>query len=353
MPAPVNGPVNGPVIGAVNGMVLTGGSSRRMGADKATLEVAGVPLARRVADALASVASVAVEVGPGTTGLPCVTEEPAGSGPLAAVAAGWAELVRRTGEKQPAIVLACDLPAVTPELLAWLAGRPGDTSVVPVHEGMAQPLCARWSVADLERAGAQLAAGERSLRRVLGPDTVFVTEEGLAQAVGRGLTEDVDGPGDLARLALAPPHEGDDWVGLGRSALPTQAAVAWATLPRCGAVVMFAGAVRDHADGREGVEELVYEAYEGPALARMADVVSEARKRWSSIARVAVLHRLGSLAVGDTAVVVVVSSPHRHDAFAAGGYVIDTVKETVPIWKYERWGGGEDWGTGAQPVRSV
>lgn len=339
--------------GPVYGIVLTGGASRRMGADKATLEVGGVPLARRVADALVAATAVAVEVGPGTTGLPSVVEDPPGAGPLAAVVAGWVELVRRTGEKQPAVVLACDLPAVTPELVAWLASRPGDASVVPVTDGVAQPLCARWSVADLERAGAQLAAGERSLRRVHGPDTGFVSEEDLATAVGRGLTDDVDDPDDLARRALVPPPAGDDWVGLGRIVLPTRAAVAWATLPRCGAVVTFAGTVRDHAEGREGVEELVYEAYEGPALARMAAVVADSRERWPTVARVAALHRLGSLQVGDTAVVVVVSAPHRHDAFAAGGYVIDTVKETVPIWKYERWIGGEDWGTGAHPVRSV
>ncbi len=338
---------------SVYGIVLTGGSSRRMGFDKATLEVGGELLARRVARALADAVALAVEVGPGVTGLPSVTEEPAGSGPLAAVVAGWEELVRRTGEKQPAVVLACDLPALTPGLVAWLVGRPGAHSVVPFVDEMAQPLCARWSVADLERARAQLAGGERSLRQVFGPEAELVADDELEREVGRGLTRDVDTPEDLARLALAPPPAGDDWIGLGRAPLPAEAAVGWATLPRCGAVVTFAGTVRDHADGRDGVEELVYEAYEGPALARMAAVVAGARAQWPSIARVAVLHRLGRLAVGEIAVVVVVSSAHRHDAFAAGGYVIDTVKEAVPIWKYERWRDGEDWGTGAQPVRSV
>jgi molybdopterin synthase catalytic subunit len=334
-------------------MVLTGGSSRRMGRDKATLEVGGVALGRRAAEALSAATSAAVEVGPGTTGLPSVVEEPAGTGPLAAVAAGWAELVRQTGEKQPAVVLACDLPSVSAGLVAWLAGCPGDVSVVPVKNGVPQPLCARWSVADLERARARLASGERSLRGVFGPDTCFVDEEELAAAVGPGRTEDADSPEDLARLALAPPASGDDWVGLSRTTLNAQAVVEWAVRPSCGAVVTFAGTVRDHADGRDGVEELVYEAYEGPALARLGAAVADARVRWPSIVRVAALHRLGSLAVGDTAVVVVVSAPHRLDAFAAGGYLIDTVKETVPIWKYERWRGGEDWGTGAISVRSV
>ncbi len=339
--------------GPVYGLVLTGGSSRRMGRDKATLEIEGVPLARRVADALRAVTSLTIEVGPGTSGLPSVTEEPPGSGPLAAVVAGWEELVRRTGEKQPAVVLSCDLPAATPGLVAWLVGRPGAASVVPVLDGAPQPLCARWAVADLERARAQLAAGERSLRRVFGPGTDFVTEDEVEQAVGLRLVRDVDTPEDVARLALAPPLDGEDWVGLAGTSLPTEAAVSWATRPDCGAVVTFAGTVRDHAEGRAGVEELVYEAYEAPALARMSAVVGEARARWPAIGRVAVLHRVGSLGVGETAVVVVVSAPHRHDAFAAGGFVIDAVKETVPIWKYERWGDGEDWGTGALPVRSV
>ena len=342
---------------SVYGIVLTGGSSRRMGTDKATLVVGGVPLARRAAQALEASTSHSVEVGPGVSGLRSVTEVPPGSGPLAAVVAGWAELVRLTGRKQPAVVLACDLPAVTPGLVSWLAGRPGDESVVPLVDGVPQPLCARWSVADLERAGAQLAAGERSLRRVFGPGTAYVAgadvERAVEGVVGGRLVEDVDTPADLARLGLAPPVEGEDWIGLARTTLPTTAAVEWATLPSCGAVVTFAGTVRDHAEGRDGVEALAYEAYEAPALARMAAVVGDARARWPSIARVALLHRLGSLAVGDTAVVVVVSAPHRDDAFAAGRHVIDTVKETVPIWKYERWAGGEDWGTGAQPVRSV
>lgn len=338
----------------VYGMVLTGGSSSRMGADKATLEVGGVPLARLVASALCASTSLAVEVGPGSTGLPNVTEVPRGSGPLAAVVAGWTELVRRTGEPRPAVVLACDLPRITPAVVAWLASCAGDASVVPVCGGVPQPLCARWSVADLERAREQLAAGERSLRRAFGPGTRYVSEEELAHAVGPGVTDDVDTPEDLARhaTAISVPPEGDDWIGLTRAVLPLEAATAWATLPRCGAVVAFAGTVRDHAEGREGVEELVYEAYEEPGERRMRAVVAEARSRWPSIVRVAALHRLGRLRVGETAVAVVVSAPHRRDAFAAGGYVIDTVKETVPIWKYERWRDGEDWGTGATPVRS-
>lgn len=337
----------------LHGILLTGGSSRRMGRDKAVIEVDGEPLAERLGTLLAGATALAVEVGPGRSGLPCVTEDPPGAGPLAAVVAGWRELGRRSGETRAVLVLAADLPDASPALLALLAAQPGDTSAVPVRRGQPQPLCARWSVTDLERAAAQLAAGERSLRHALGPDAVLLTEEAWGPAVPGAALDDVDTPADLARRALAPPGEGDDWVGLGRHRLPTEEAVAWATLPRCGAVVTFMGTVRDHAEGREGVEELVYEAYEEPALERMAAVVAAARQRWPALERVAVLHRLGPLSVRDTAVTVVASSGHRADSLAAGAFLIDTVKETVPIWKHERWRDGEGWGTGAQPLRSV
>jgi molybdopterin synthase catalytic subunit len=338
--------------GTPYGILLTGGSSSRMGRDKATIDVTGEPLARRVARILSGATGTAIEVGGGHSGLPSVVEEPGAEGPLGAVVAGWRELVRRTGEKRPAVVLACDLPDLSAGLVRWLAHHPAPGSVVPVVGGDAQPLCARWSAGDLERAVAQLAAGERSLRRVFGPDATMVDEDGWGTVAPAVAMADVDTPEDLSRRCLAPPG-GDDWIGLGRRPLPTESAVGWATLPDCGAVVTFMGTVRDHADGRQGVEELTYEAYEQPALDRMAAVVAEARRRWPTLGRVAVLHRLGSLAVGDTAVTVVASAGHRQEAFAAGGFLIDTVKETVPIWKHERWRDGEGWGTGAQPVRSL
>jgi molybdopterin synthase catalytic subunit len=337
----------------LHGILLTGGSSSRMGREKATIEVDGEPLARRLARILAGATELAVEVGPGWSGLPSVTETPAGAGPLAAVVAGSSELVRRSGEKRATVVLASDLPDVSPALVELLVAQPGAVSAVPVRDGRPQPLCARWSVADLERAAAQLAAGERSLRHVFGPDAVQLDESAWGPVAPGSALDDVDTPVDLARRALAPPPGGDQWIGLGRHTLPTEAAVAWATLPRCGAVVTFMGTVRDHAEGRVGVEELEYEAYEEPALQRMGAVVEAARAHWPALERVAVLHRLGRLAVGETAVTVVVSSGHRADSLAAGAFLIDTVKETVPIWKHERWRDGEGWGTDAQPVRSV
>jgi molybdopterin synthase catalytic subunit len=154
--------------------------------------------------------------------------------------------------------------------------------------------------------------------------------------------------------ALSPPKSGvEDWVGLSGSALPVNDAVAWAVIPRCGGVVAFVGTVRDHADGREGVKALEYEAYEGPATDRLAALASEARQRWPGVGRVAMLHRVGRLDLEEPAVVVVVSAPHRDEAFEAAKWCIDTLKATVPIWKKEEWEGGTGWGTDAQPVADV
>lgn len=107
--------------------------------------------------------------------------------------------------------------------------------------------------------------------------------------------------------------------------------------------MLFAGTVRDHAPGRPDVTRLDYEAYEEqvePALARVAAAL---RERWPMVGRVALLHRVGSLDVGEIAVVVAVSSPHRPEAFVAGRYAIDALKATAPIWKREVWPGGASW----------
>lgn len=147
-----------------------------------------------------------------------------------------------------------------------------------------------------------------------------------------------------------PPPTGDDWVGLSGDPLSVDAASAWAVVPSCGAVVAFSGHVRDHSPGRVGVSSLEYEAYEDQVTASLARVVEDIRSRWPDVGRVALLHRHGRLAVTETAVVVVVSAPHRDDAFEAARHGIDTLKATVPIWKRESWAGGESWGVDAQQL---
>ncbi|CAB4891822.1 unannotated protein [freshwater metagenome] len=135
--------------------------------------------------------------------------------------------------------------------------------------------------------------------------------------------------------------------------MPVDAASCWAIQPRCGGLVLFNGTARDHAAGRPDVSLLEYEAYEEHVLARLAVIADEARVRWPTIGRIAMLHRVGPVAVTESAVVVVVSAPHRDEAFTAARFCIDTLKATVPIWKREQWRNGESWGLEPQHITDV
>ncbi len=157
----------------------------------------------------------------------------------------------------------------------------------------------------------------------------------------------------MDRARAAAPEKGDDWVALIPTPLPVADASAWVVRPDCGATVTFTGTARDHAPHRPGVHHLEYEAYEGPAGERLHALVAEARVRWPTLGRVALLHRTGVVAIGDAAVVVAVSSPHRAEAFEAARFAIDELKRTVPIWKREAWDGGESWGLEAQHLTEV
>ena len=142
-----------------------------------------------------------------------------------------------------------------------------------------------------------------------------------------------------------------DWVALTDEPLPTALAVQWATVPAAGAVVTFAGVVRDHAEGRPGVVAMTYEAYAAPAERALGEIAAEIRRRWPDVCRVALLHRVGELALSEESVVVVVSAPHRGAAFAAAEFAIDTLKESAPIWKQEHWSGGSDWAVEQHSIR--
>jgi molybdopterin synthase catalytic subunit len=153
---------------------------------------------------------------------------------------------------------------------------------------------------------------------------------------------------------MRPPETSvDDWIEISEDELPTAAAMEWATLPSCGGVVCFAGTVRDSSDDRPGVKALTYEAYEEQALVKLGEVAAECRRRWPDVVRLALLHRTGRLELTEASVIVVASTPHRGEAFAAAKYCIDTLKETVPIWKAEDWEGGTDWALGEHPIRPV
>ena len=152
---------------------------------------------------------------------------------------------------------------------------------------------------------------------------------------------------------LAPPESGDTWLGLSPDPLPSGLVADWVVLPSCGAVVQFSGTARDHAAGRPGVDLLEYEAYEDQVEPRLAALASEMRERWADLGRIALLHRVGPVAVGEPAVVVAVSSPHRAAAFEAARFGIDALKSTVPIWKRERWQGGQSWGLEPQHISAL
>ena len=112
-----------------------------------------------------------------------------------------------------------------------------------------------------------------------------------------------------------------------------------------GAVVTFAGLVRDHNQGRR-VQFLEYEAYEPLAVRALQRIVDEAQGLWPS-ARVATHHRIGRLEIGEASIVIAAASAHRADAFAACRYTIERVKQIVPIWKHEHFEGGDVWLEGA------
>ena len=113
-----------------------------------------------------------------------------------------------------------------------------------------------------------------------------------------------------------------------------------------GAVVTFCGVVRNHS-GEMSTDFLVYDAYKEMAEKKMSEIGDQAKKQWN-IEDVAILHRIGRLEIGEISVLIAVASPHRAEAFDACRYVIDKLKETVPIWKKEVGENGEAWVEGPQ-----
>jgi len=112
--------------------------------------------------------------------------------------------------------------------------------------------------------------------------------------------------------------------------------------PGAGGVVIFSGVVRNQTDGRP-VKFLEYEAHAPMAEAKMREIGAAIRARWSGVKRVAMLHRIGRLDIGESSVLIAVSAAHRGDAFEACRYAIDTLKRTVPVWKKEHFEDGEVW----------
>ncbi|MBU0704594.1 MAG: molybdenum cofactor biosynthesis protein MoaE [Chloroflexi bacterium] len=112
--------------------------------------------------------------------------------------------------------------------------------------------------------------------------------------------------------------------------------------PAIGAVVTFVGVVRGETAGRQ-TQYLEYEAYPEMAEETLRQIGDEIRARWETIREVAIVHRVGRLEVGETAVVIALSAAHRAEVFDALRYSIDRLKEIVPLWKKEVWADGEEW----------
>lgn len=123
--------------------------------------------------------------------------------------------------------------------------------------------------------------------------------------------------------------------------LDPKALVEFVRRDESGAVALFYGVVRNNSEGRK-VLHLEYDAHPSMAVKKMREVAQEVRARWP-ITEIAVAHRIGRLEIGESSLLVAVSSPHRQEAFEACHYAVDRIKQIVPVWKKEVWEGGQAW----------
>jgi molybdopterin converting factor subunit 1 len=195
-----------------------------------------------------------------------------------------------------------------------------------------------------ERAGS----GERELELPEGASAADVWsaldlgEEpaGLVFAVNRDYTGRDEPLAEGDEVALIPPVSGGAFR-LTNDPLDLKAVIAEVETEAAGAVASFVGTVRARSRDRD-VLYLEYEAYEGMAEQVMADLAYTLKSKYE-LCEVAIVHRIGRVEIGEASVAIAVSAPHRHDALAACKEAIDTLKESVPLWKKEVYEGGEEW----------
>jgi molybdopterin synthase catalytic subunit/molybdopterin converting factor small subunit len=164
--------------------------------------------------------------------------------------------------------------------------------------------------------------------------------EGLLYAVNREYAEREQELQDGDEVALIPPVSGGDFR-VTDAPLSLEAVVAEVADERAGGIATFTGTVRRQSRGRE-VTYLEYEAYAEMAEGVMAQLAAELERR-HELCAVAIHHRVGRVEIGEASVVIAVSAPHRQAALAACSEAIDTLKETVPLWKKEVYEDGEEW----------
>jgi molybdopterin synthase catalytic subunit len=171
----------------------------------------------------------------------------------------------------------------------------------------------------------------------------------LAIAVNGDLRSDDTALADGDEVALLPPVSGgsgaaerdraEERTALTDDPLDADLVVSRVADPSCGAVVVFSGTVRDSHRGRP-VDRITYSAYRAMAQARLREIASRLERRYEGT-RVAIVHRLGELRVGEPSVVIAVASPHREAAYAANREALERLKTEVPIWKREHYADGE------------
>jgi len=169
----------------------------------------------------------------------------------------------------------------------------------------------------------------------LGPEPA-----GLLYAMNRQYVPSSQLLAEGAEVALIPPVSGGDFL-LSEEPIDVNDVIARVADESAGAIATFLGTTRAHSRGRS-VVHLDYEAYEGMAEEEMARIAGELKSRYE-ITNVAITHRIGRVGIGETSVAIAISAPHRADAIAACKDAIDTLKQTVPLWKKEVYEGGEEW----------
>ena len=173
---------------------------------------------------------------------------------------------------------------------------------------------------------------------VLAAILFMLTRVAHAASPGDVVINEVAWSGSVAAAA-------DEWIELYNNTdqpIDLSGVVDAACRPAAGAVVLFLGTVRETTDGRR-TTSLEYECYREMAEKKLAELETDARRKWPLV-ECSIVHRLGHLAVGETSVAIAVSAPHRREAFRAGEWLIDRVKQVVPIWKKENYADGtSDW----------
>ncbi len=217
----------------------------------------------------------------------------------------------------------------------WLGNAP---AVVELREGA--------SVAELlTRLGARVPATALTGIAVSVNAEYATAAQVLREGDEVGLLPPVSGggparPADALDESMGEPVR----IALTREPIDAERLVAAAKHGADGAVVVFDGIVRNNTRGRATLH-LDYEAYEEMALKQMRQLASEARERFG-VRQVTMVHRLGRLEIGETSVLIVAASAHRGPAFEACRWLIDTLKQTVPIWKKETFANGTVWTAG-------